>query len=509
VIDALVDEPALECRMLQLKGSAVRRPANLPFVLRLLQRSGDLEADPFAPVPLAELASTWIRPIPNADGAGHLSTVARQGIEDGRFDVVVWLGDAPLEGEAAGLGGLGIWTFRFGGPDRPLVQPYYWREIVDRAPVSTIVLQRHGERFDESEIIAEDSVGTRASWRFVSNAAGPMALAAPLLMHALLDAAGDEQRFLSRLGPAKHASVHVGRPSPLDVARFVGDRLRHSVRARVLGNPTAGREDWVTTIRKKPTPADRDVTARAFRSVPAAAQAQYADPFLCEHEGRHWLFMEEIPAYGERARLVCAEVRDDMSVAKKSVILERPYHLSYPCIFRHGDRFYMIPESGEDNTVQLHSARNFPFEWELEAVLCEGFPLRDTTPFLHDGIWYFFTTLQENHTETFLFTSDRLGGPWRYHPCNPICSGSSRSRGAGHLFYDGGRLIRPSQDSSVRYGYAIVYNEILRMTPTEYEERPVKTIRPEGRPGVLGTHTINRDGTYEVVDESCAVDLRG
>ena len=123
----------------------------------------------------------------------------------------------------------------------------------------------------------------------------------------------------------------------------------------------------------------------------------------------------------------------------------------------------------------------------------------DTTPFFLDGRWYFFTTTIEPFM-TLLFWSDTLGGRWQLHPKNPVSGSVRNSRSAGHLFYQNGRLLRPTQDCSIRYGYGITLNEITRLTGTEFEERTVDFIPPVWRQGLLGTHTINSNLEFEVLD---------
>jgi hypothetical protein len=130
----------------------------------------------------------------------------------------------------------------------------------------------------------------------------------------------------------------------------------------------------------------------------------------------------------------------------------------------------------------------------------EGKAVVDTTPLFLDGMWYFFTTTKEPGSETFLFYSAKLEGPWRYHPANPICSDARRARAAGALFYRDGKLIRPSQDCALGYGHSIVFNEVTRLSPSEYAERVVQRIPPNWRQNLIGTHTYNSDGTYEVID---------
>jgi hypothetical protein len=124
----------------------------------------------------------------------------------------------------------------------------------------------------------------------------------------------------------------------------------------------------------------------------------------------------------------------------------------------------------------------------------------DTTPIFLNERWYFFTTTLQPFMETLLFWSDQLEGAWNLHPCSPISSSVKNGRSAGNLFWMNGRLYRPTQDCSLRYGYAIQVNEIVRLTPTEFEERTVNRVLPVWQPGLLGTHTWNQSSRVQVID---------
>jgi hypothetical protein len=130
----------------------------------------------------------------------------------------------------------------------------------------------------------------------------------------------------------------------------------------------------------------------------------------------------------------------------------------------------------------------------------DGLSAVDTTPFFLGGRWYFFTTTTEPFMETLLFWADSLSGRWHLHPKSPISSSVKNSRSAGNLFYQNGRLLRPTQDCSVRYGYGITINEITRLTSEEFDEHRVDSILPTWRKDILATHTLNSNGLFEVVD---------
>jgi hypothetical protein len=86
------------------------------------------------------------------------------------------------------------------------------------------------------------------------------------------------------------------------------------------------------------------------------------------------------------------------------------------------------------------------------------------------------------------------------HPSNPIVSDVRRARPAGRIFLRDGKLIRPAQDSSRRYGGAIVLNEIEVLTETDYREKAVGRIEPNWRRRTVGTHCYTTDGRYETID---------
>jgi len=73
------------------------------------------------------------------------------------------------------------------------------------------------------------------------------------------------------------------------------------------------------------------------------------------------------------------------------------------------------------------------------------------------------------------------------------------ARPAGRIFVQDGKLIRPSQDSSRRYGYALKFNRIIKLDEKEYAEEAESTFKPAGG-RMLATHTFNQAGGLTVVD---------
>jgi len=227
----------------------------------------------------------------------------------------------------------------------------------------------------------------------------------------------------------------------------------------------------------------------------------HADPFLVEHQGRTWMFFEDYVYSEAKAVIACQEVLLNGKVGEVRTVLKRPYHVSYPFVFRHDGSYYLIPESASNHTVELYRATDFPYQWTLEKVLFRGKAV-DTTVFIDGETFWFFTTLQAPAGDGMalcLFYSDRIDGEWQWHPANPISMDVRDARCGGRVFRQDGKLMRISQDCSGRYGSSFSFREIAAMTKTEYNETLLQTVEPWSK-SFCGTHTYDHCSSIEVVD---------
>jgi hypothetical protein len=229
----------------------------------------------------------------------------------------------------------------------------------------------------------------------------------------------------------------------------------------------------------------------------------YADPVLFEHEGHHHLFVEHVRAGQQNGVISHVELGTGERRSPQPV-LERPHHLSYPFVFEHGGELFMIPETSAARRVELHRAVDFPHRWELDTVLLEDVDAVDATVFEHDGrLWMLAgiaspgaSSLDELHA----FHAESARGPWLPHARNPVVSDVRGARPGGAVLRTGGGLVRPAQDGSRRYGWALSFRHIDVLTPAEYSEHEVDRLEPDAVPGARATHHYARDGRFEAVD---------
>ena len=64
------------------------------------------------------------------------------------------------------------------------------------------------------------------------------------------------------------------------------------------------------------------------------------------------------------------------------MVLERPYHLSYPFVFRaRGADLDDAGELGANRSLELYRADPFPYRWMLDRIVLSGVEIADATPF--------------------------------------------------------------------------------------------------------------------------------
>jgi hypothetical protein len=262
-------------------------------------------------------------------------------------------------------------------------------------------------------------------------------------------------------------------------------------------------EQWFVAFRFRDSGEDPLGDLRSFHRLEPPKDRLWADPFVIKEGDRAWIFVEEMLFVEGRGTLAVIEARRDGSWSPPVRILERPYHLSYPCVFRWEGAFYMVPESGGSGTVQLLQATHFPHRWEPVAVLLRDLEAVDATPFEHGGRWWMYLTTASTpnvYDELSLYVADTPLGPWTPHRLNPILSDLAGGRCAGRPFRRNGTLVRAAQDGAKRYGHSMQLRELVTLDDHTWQERVISRIEPDWAPRLAGTHTFNVDGEVGVVD---------
>lgn len=234
--------------------------------------------------------------------------------------------------------------------------------------------------------------------------------------------------------------------------------------------------------------------------LPDDGQRYYADPFLFERDGRTFLFLEEYPFATGKGVISVTELTGD-APATPHVVLERPWHLSYPLLFEEAGQIWMVPESSLGNRLEILRAVRFPDEWEVAGELVGNAALNDATFFASGGVWWMTateTTASSPWDALVIYSAPSRLGPWTRRCVDPVLVDAASARPAGHVAAVGQELRRPVQDCARIYGGALSLCRIDRIAENALAQTLLARIAPP--PGASGFHTLNADARFEAVD---------
>ena len=227
-----------------------------------------------------------------------------------------------------------------------------------------------------------------------------------------------------------------------------------------------------------------------------------ADPFMLHHDRRWYMFFEVLDRELQLGVIALATSDDGFAWSYEQVVIEEPFHLSYPYVFEWQGEHYMIPETLGASAVCLYKADDFPTRWSLRHRLIEG-AHADPSVVRFDDLWWLFSCTQPyGHDILRLYFARDLEGPWKEHPRSPIVTNDkSRARPAGRILEVGGEVIRFAQDCVPDYGTcvrAFVIKELTRETYVEVEHpnSPVLSGSGEGW-NAMGMHHVDAHRQYD------------
>jgi hypothetical protein len=248
----------------------------------------------------------------------------------------------------------------------------------------------------------------------------------------------------------------------------------------------------------------RSLAGTSWNVLPDPGFRFYADPFPFVHEGRTWLFVEDLDHRTNKGVISVVPFGESGPSGPAQPVLEEPWHLSYPFMFAHEGQIWMIPESSANRTVTLYRADPFPHRWVAEATLLSGIAASDATIIRHGGCFWMFAATRDgagSWSDTLsIFSAPRLHGSWQPHPGNPVLVDQAAARPAGAMVVRDGKLWRPVQDCSAGYGCGVGLAEVTRLDHAGFEQTVHAVLRPDPAWPGRRLHTLNRAGRLECID---------
>ncbi|MGY6519632.1 MAG: glucosamine inositolphosphorylceramide transferase family protein [Lysobacteraceae bacterium] len=499
LLDALEHAPFLDVAFLRVDGAPVVRSPRWAFGLYM--RADRLTLGGLAPIlaasPLAQAASAPRLPGRRADGGLCLDEPRMAQLREREPDLLLCVGLPVPVPALSGLARHGAWTLEPNCCNPVLCGDWMFKDFQrDRATARSGLRVHTGEGWH----LAEPGEVSMARLSLARHRAYQLQKAPAQLLRCLRRLARGETLRLEPLATRT-------RPDWRGVANLLGSLASRTVRRH--GRRLRHAECWSIGVRRAGGPISPDAPSpEGFHELAPPPGWFWADPSPWRHEGRDWVLVEALEYRTGRGEIHALLLDHTLSVERIVPVMRSRHHLSYPFVFGYRDTTWMLVESAQSGAVGLWSCEAFPDRWKQVRELLTGRRVVDATLCHHEGRWWMFACVAESPfddggrewNELFAFHADSPLGPWLPHAANPVCTDVRRARPAGPLFVHEGRLIRPGQDCGSEYGRAVVFNEVTRLTPEHYEERPLGVLEPAWRDGLSGCHTYALAHGLMVVD---------
>ena len=248
------------------------------------------------------------------------------------------------------------------------------------------------------------------------------------------------------------------------------------------------------------------LSPEGFRPLRPPPGLEWADPHVLYRDGKYYVFIEEVRLETRKGHIAVFELDENGNASPAVTIIDEPYHLAYPFVFEWRDDLWLIPDSRSNRSVDLYRCEEFPHRWVLHKTLMSNVDAVDSTLLRHNDRWWMFTArvfhagVRSSDDLCLYSCDDPTSDDWTEHPRSPVVSDVSRARPAGRILEQNGRLYRPAQICTPRYGYGIQLRRIEHLTPTHYEEVDDAKIEPNWDRGVVAVHTIARTHRLTMLD---------
>lgn len=490
---------------------ALHSPATwiLQAIYRMLEAKTHCECDAFTVVDgrtlLSGLPILKITPV-YAEQAAYCSADDLDRIGSFHLDVLFPLALRKVRGDIATAAKYGVWFFSTADYESEQGAPPGFWEVYFGWPTSAMVLRTLNKDSRPNRVLARSVSGTnrfsvklnRSSVHWKTSSMLPRKLEQ---LHRV-----GERTFFDLVERKNGHSIlgnhrSLGAPTNLQMALHIVRNVKHRVRELLLRKWTL--PQWILSCHFGES---LSTAVSQFQKIVPPKDRYWADPHVVQRRDKYYVFVEEHMFDSPKAHISVLEIDRCGRYNGSIKVLERDYHLSYPFILEHDGDLFMVPESSANRTIELYRCAEFPQKWTFVRNLMEDITAVDSTLLYHDGKWWLFANVIENpgaspSDELFLFHADSLlHGQWTAHPLNPIISDVTRSRPAGPILQIAGKLYRPAQDCSVRYGYAIRINHITALSEEDYAEHEVDEIKPGWDGSIVATHTLSYAAGLTVID---------
>lgn len=427
-------------------------------------------------------------------------------IKEARPDFILRFGFGILKGDILHAAPFGVWSYHHGDPAAYRGQPPGFWECFSESPVTGSILQVLSEDLDAGTILHRGffqttlhSYSKTLDTIYFGSSSWVRRTCAAISMN------GWPAAFAS----PPEAGPIFRQPSNLEMITFLTKAFKNYVKNQIRYRLFM--QKWNCGV--VPAPIDdvsglrgsemQRIALEKTKWMKVSRSGFCADPFGFEfgNSGRFRVYFESFDLR-KKIGSISSCLYSDGEFEASQVVLDAKTHLSYPFIWTQHEVTYCLPEHSAARSLSAFQVgREGTFLNKI--TLFSDIELIDTSLVNWQGkLWAFATINRETiNSELHIFFADKMEGPWRAHPLNPVKTDVRSARPAGTPFVLGRKLYRPAQDCSAYYGMATVVNEVRILSETDFKEIPVTRVAPlQSSRYEYGLHTLSQVGSVTFID---------
>lgn len=254
-----------------------------------------------------------------------------------QLDVLLRFGFNILRGDILTAAKYGIWSYHHGDNDFYRGGPAYFWEVYEANPISGAILQVLTEELDAGHVLCKGFFATYPGLSQARNRMQPYWGASTFIIQKLreLREYGWERVEQQIVKPSPYLGKRkiYSAPTNWEMLRWLGPSFCRKTLRFLARRPLE--KHWMMAVRSGTSQIPDSATATGmsdFRWLQSPKGRFYADPFLIENGGKVWVFFEDYDYATRRGRISAAELHES-GLGQPVSVLEKPYHLSYPCCF--------------------------------------------------------------------------------------------------------------------------------------------------------------------------------
>lgn len=408
-----------------------------------------------------------------------------------------------IRGEILEAAKYGIWSFHHadnainrGGP------PGFW-EIVLKQPAVGVTLQRLTPELDGGFVI--DKAYFNRHWSYARTCENIFEASVSLLFKNIRRLQNGEfapQKSLTYYNPLyKTPTFGVISKYILSFYSKLISKFFDKLNYKIFGiRPIC----WTLFIGKG---SFLEATLYRLNPVQLPKNEFWADPFIYKYKGENYIFFENYSYKTERGKISCGKIEGN-GLTDISDVLIKDYHLSYPFVFEEKGEIYLMPETMDNNRLEIYKCIEFPSKWELFTTAFEGEQVADAFFYKDEnGIQWLFVNKKTAvnmppDSELYIYKVNAFDlSDLTPHKNNPVIINAKTARNGGAIFNDENGVYRPSQANIEGiYGRALNINKIEKLTINEYAESTILTVYPNFQKGLISAHHLHQKEGLFVFD---------